>query len=431
MRQLGDEVLRRGEGDQRQDDQPQPPAATAGLADSSERAATAPRAATLQRSVPCSRRTRSMTRTNCQARPIGQRGDHRAGERAGAARAGRRTSGANTHASTPMGSAAAAQTPAMPPRAQLRNVRLSGDVPAGRCGGAGPVGGHGRCPFWTGGPRTSAGPKGRSGNRSAGRAPPRASGRADPDLDGVVRATPSHPVQRVVSLPRGTPAPLAGVSPAAALSRDDAAWPHRRPLSRSRPPGDGPAPASMPGWRPASPSSPSCRCSLLPAGPPYRAGDRRQAPARGTRTCGAALAADRAAGRAVGGPAARSCVNAAAGYPIGFLDWPAWIALFSCFDVGGRRVRDGRHRARRAGHRRLRVLRPRRPDASLPGIVIHFLVAMVVGELSSRRTRAVAGRGAARRRRAGSRPSPPSGCCCRSAPGWPASCTTRSGTRST
>ena len=32
-------------------------------------------------------------------------------------------------------------------------------------------------------------------------------------------------------------------------------------------------------------------------------------------------------------------VNAAAGYPIGFLDWPAWIALFSCFDIGGRRVR--------------------------------------------------------------------------------------------
>src|SRR5215212_7257277 len=32
-------------------------------------------------------------------------------------------------------------------------------------------------------------------------------------------------------------------------------------------------------------------------------------------------------------------VNAAAGYPIGFLDWPAWIALFTCFDRDGWRVR--------------------------------------------------------------------------------------------
>src|SRR3954463_7222300 len=32
-------------------------------------------------------------------------------------------------------------------------------------------------------------------------------------------------------------------------------------------------------------------------------------------------------------------VNAAIGGTIGFLDWPAWIALFTCFDVGDRRVR--------------------------------------------------------------------------------------------
>src|SRR4029077_15839767 len=32
-------------------------------------------------------------------------------------------------------------------------------------------------------------------------------------------------------------------------------------------------------------------------------------------------------------------LNAAAGYRIGCLDCPAWIALFSCFDIGGRRVR--------------------------------------------------------------------------------------------
>ena len=32
-------------------------------------------------------------------------------------------------------------------------------------------------------------------------------------------------------------------------------------------------------------------------------------------------------------------VNAVVGGAIGFLDWPAWIALFTCFDVGDRRYR--------------------------------------------------------------------------------------------
>jgi signal transduction histidine kinase len=82
-------------------------------------------------------------------------------------------------------------------------------------------------------------------------------------------------------------------------------------------------------------------------------------------------------------------VNAAAGYPIGFLDWPAWIALFSCFDTGGRRVRAAATVLAVLGIAGYVSLDRAAPVQRLPGIVIHFVVAMVVGELSSRRTRAV------------------------------------------
>jgi signal transduction histidine kinase len=82
-------------------------------------------------------------------------------------------------------------------------------------------------------------------------------------------------------------------------------------------------------------------------------------------------------------------VNAAAGYPIGFLDWPAWIALFSCFDIGGRRVRAAATLLAALGIAGYVSLDRADPVRQLPGIVIHFAVAMVVGELSSRRTRAV------------------------------------------
>jgi signal transduction histidine kinase len=82
-------------------------------------------------------------------------------------------------------------------------------------------------------------------------------------------------------------------------------------------------------------------------------------------------------------------LNAAAGYPIGFLDWPAWIALFSCFDIGGRRVRVAATLIAALGIAGYVYFDRAGPLHQLPGIVIHFVVAMVVGELSSRRTKAV------------------------------------------
>jgi signal transduction histidine kinase len=83
-------------------------------------------------------------------------------------------------------------------------------------------------------------------------------------------------------------------------------------------------------------------------------------------------------------------LNAAAGFPIGFLDWPAWIALFSCFDVGGRRVRTVAVLIAGLGIAGYAAFAPGAPTAQLPGIVVHFLVATVVGDLSSRRARAAA-----------------------------------------
>jgi signal transduction histidine kinase len=96
-------------------------------------------------------------------------------------------------------------------------------------------------------------------------------------------------------------------------------------------------------------------------------------------------------------------VNAAVGYPIGFLDWPAWIALFSCFDMGGRRVRAAATVLAALGIAGYVFFDRAAPIHQLPGIVLHFFVAMIVGELSSRRTKAVvaeAGRGAENRERA-------------------------------
>jgi signal transduction histidine kinase len=96
-------------------------------------------------------------------------------------------------------------------------------------------------------------------------------------------------------------------------------------------------------------------------------------------------------------------VNAAAGFPVGFLDWPAWIALFSCFDIGGRRVRAAATVLAALGIAGYVSFDRADPVHQLPGIVLHFSVAMIVGELSSRRTKAVVGearRGAESRERA-------------------------------
>ena len=81
-------------------------------------------------------------------------------------------------------------------------------------------------------------------------------------------------------------------------------------------------------------------------------------------------------------------VNAAAGYAIGPLEWPPWIMLFSCFALGGLRVR-----AAAAGLAAFAVVGYVLADSGdarshLPGIAVSFLVATVAGDLSSRRARA-------------------------------------------
>ena len=96
-------------------------------------------------------------------------------------------------------------------------------------------------------------------------------------------------------------------------------------------------------------------------------------------------------------------VNAAVGGAIGFLDWPAWIALFTCFDVGDRRVRTAAAALTAVAVGGYVLLDRGGVIGALPGIVITFLVAVVVGDLSSRRARAAATeaqRAAASRQRA-------------------------------
>ncbi|MGY1709367.1 sensor histidine kinase [Geodermatophilus sp. SYSU D00758] len=127
---------------------------------------------------------------------------------------------------------------------------------------------------------------------------------------------------------------------------------------------------------------------LLPAGPPYQ-------PVTEGRLLLAVLGPLALLWRqtapvvAQAGASGAIVVNAAAGYPIGFLDWPAWIALFSSFDIGGRRVRAAATVVAALGIAGYVALDRGAPVDQLPGIVVHFLVATVVGELSSRRTRAV------------------------------------------
>jgi signal transduction histidine kinase len=127
----------------------------------------------------------------------------------------------------------------------------------------------------------------------------------------------------------------------------------------------------------------------LPAGPPYRPVD---AVTLALAALGAAallwrqsapLAALSVAGSAV-------VVNAAVGNAIGFLDWPAWIALFTCFDGGGRRIRAAAAVVTTLAVGGYVLLDRSGPIGALPGIVIHFLLAMVIGDLSSRRARAAA-----------------------------------------
>lgn len=83
-------------------------------------------------------------------------------------------------------------------------------------------------------------------------------------------------------------------------------------------------------------------------------------------------------------------LNSAAGFPIGFLDWPAWIALFTCFDVGGRRIRTAGVVIAALGIAGYVAFAPGPTSVQLPGIIVHFLVATIIGDLSSRRAAAAA-----------------------------------------
>jgi len=78
------------------------------------------------------------------------------------------------------------------------------------------------------------------------------------------------------------------------------------------------------------------------------------------------------------------------GSPIGFLDWPAWIALFTCWAAGGRRLRIAATAVVLLGILAFVAFDRADPVGSLPAIVMSTLIATVAGELSSRRTRAVA-----------------------------------------
>ncbi|HYY11218.1 MAG TPA: histidine kinase [Kineosporiaceae bacterium] len=141
---------------------------------------------------------------------------------------------------------------------------------------------------------------------------------------------------------------------------------------------------------------------LLPAGPPY-------GPVTPVRLLLAVLAPAALVWRQTAPLAAQAgtsgviVLNAAAGFPIGFSDWPAWIALFTCFDTGRRPVRAAATALAALGVAGYVALDRAAPVHQLPGIVVHFVVAMVVGELSSRRTAAVVaetGRAAASREQA-------------------------------
>jgi signal transduction histidine kinase len=82
--------------------------------------------------------------------------------------------------------------------------------------------------------------------------------------------------------------------------------------------------------------------------------------------------------------------TSAAGSPIDFLAWPAWFALFSCFAVGGGRLRAAATVIAALGAAGFVTFDHGDPMEALPSIVVSFLVATVAGALSRRLTRAVA-----------------------------------------
>ena len=90
------------------------------------------------------------------------------------------------------------------------------------------------------------------------------------------------------------------------------------------------------------------------------------------------------------GTASAIVATAAVGSPIGFLDWSVWIALFSCFAVGGLQLRVAASVIAGVAAAGFVVLDRGDPLADLPFIIVNFLIATIAGELSSRQTRAVA-----------------------------------------
>ncbi|MGY1728592.1 sensor histidine kinase [Geodermatophilus sp. SYSU D01062] len=90
------------------------------------------------------------------------------------------------------------------------------------------------------------------------------------------------------------------------------------------------------------------------------------------------------------GTALAIVATSAAGSPIDVLAWPAWFALFSCFAVGGTRLRVAATVVAGLGVAGYVALDRGDPLDALPSIALSFLVATVAGVLSSRMARAVA-----------------------------------------
>src|SRR5688500_14080356 len=93
---------------------------------------------------------------------------------------------------------------------------------------------------------------------------------------------------------------------------------------------------------------------------------------------------------AQGGASLAIVATSAAGSPIDFLAWPAWFALFSCFALGGGRLRAAATAIATLGVAGFVAFDSGDPVAALPSIALSFLVATVAGALSHRLTRAVA-----------------------------------------
>src|SRR3954451_201861 len=83
-------------------------------------------------------------------------------------------------------------------------------------------------------------------------------------------------------------------------------------------------------------------------------------------------------------------VNAAAGYTVGPVQFPMWMALFSCYAVGGRRLRAGGPVMTVLALAGYVAFARGTPSGDLPAIAVLVLFAAVAGELSSRRARAAA-----------------------------------------